>query len=205
MEWGEIVKFFAALFAIMNPIGSIPIFLSVTGGRSNAERAGIAWVATVAVTAILAVCVLIGAALLHVFDISIAGLRTAGGLIVLSIAYSLLNAQPSGMRHDEAGDDTPKSNPAIYPLAMPLMAGPGAIATVIVFAQSSHGVAGTAALIGVIAVMAVLLYLGMRLAVPVSKLLGESGMNMITRIMGIILASIAVQMIFAGAKVLLQG
>lgn len=202
MEWGEIVKFFAALFAIMNPIGSIPIFLSVTGGRSNAERAGIAWVATVAVTAILAVCVLIGAALLHVFDISIAGLRTAGGLIVLSIAYSLLNAQPSGMRHDEAGDDTPKSNPAIYPLAMPLMAGPGAIATVIVFAQSSHGVAGTAALI---AVMAVLLYLGMRLAVPVSKLLGESGMNMITRIMGIILASIAVQMIFAGAKVLLQG
>ncbi len=204
MESGEIVRFFAALFAIMNPIGNIPIFLSVTDGCSSTERARIAWVASAAVAAILALCVLIGSAMLNVFDISVAGLRAAGGLIVLSIAYSLLNAKPSGMHH-EAADAAPKDNPAIYPLAMPLLAGPGAISTVIVFAHSAPGASGAAWLIGVIGLMAALLYLGMRLAVPAARLLGDAGMNVITRIMGIILSAIAVQMIFAGAKVLIQG
>jgi len=204
VEWGEIVKFLAALFAIMNPIGNIPIFLSVTDGCTSAQRARIAWVTSAAVTAILVICVLIGAALLGAFDISIAGLRTAGGLIVLSIAFSLLNAKPSGIHHETA-DAAPQNDPAVYPLAIPLLAGPGAISTAIIFAHGAHGVEGTAGLVAAIVVMAVLLYLGMRLAVPASRLLGTAGMNVITRIMGIILAAISVQMIFAGAKVLLQG
>jgi multiple antibiotic resistance protein len=79
---GEIVKAFAALFAIMNPIGNIPIFLSVTDGKSDAERARIAGVAAAAVAAILVLCVLIGAELLRAFGISVAGLRTAGGVRV---------------------------------------------------------------------------------------------------------------------------
>lgn len=204
MDWGEIVKFFAALFAIMNPLGNIPIFLSVTDEKSDAERARIAAVAAGAVAAILVVCVLVGAALLKFFGISVAGLRTAGGLIILSIAYSLLHAKPSGMHHESSDADAPE-NPAIYPLAMPLLAGPGAIATVIVFAHGSSGAGAYAELIGVVLVMAVLLFLGMRLAVPASKLLGEAGMKFITRVMGIVLASIAVEMVFGGARVLLRG
>jgi MarC family membrane protein len=200
VDWGEIVKAFAALFAIMNPIGNIPIFLSVTDGKSDAERSRIAGVAAAAVAAILVACVLIGAELLRAFGISVAGLRTAGGLIILSIAYSLLHAKPSGMHH-APGDADPQENPAVYPLAMPLLAGPGAIATVIVFA---HGATGYVGLIGVVLVMAVLLFLGMRLAVPASRLLGDAGMNIITRVMGIILAAIAVEMVFAGARVLLR-
>ncbi len=204
MEWGEVVKFFAALFAIMNPIGNIPIFLSVTEGRSSVERGRIALTASAAVAVILVLCVLIGSALLNVFAISIGGLRAAGGLIVLSIAYSLLNAKPSGIHHD-ASDAVPQDDPAVYPLAMPLLAGPGAISTVIVFAHGARGAEGYAGLIGAIAVMAVLLFLGMRLALPASRLLGEAGMNVITRIMGIILSAIAVQMIFSGARALMQG
>lgn len=92
----------------------------------------------------------------------------------------------------------------MYPLAMPLLAGPGAIATVIVFAHGAHGMPDYAGLIGVVVVMAVLLLLGMRLAVPASRLLGTSGMNIITRVMGIILAAIAVEMVFAGAQALLR-
>lgn len=203
MEWSEIIKFFAALFAIMNPIGNIPVFLSVTDGKSDAERSRIGAVAVAAVAFILIVCVLIGAVLLKAFGISVAGLRTAGGLIILSIAYSLLHAKPSGMHH-AAADAEAQENPAIYPLAIPLLAGPGAISTVIVFAHEASGVLSYAALIGVIAVMAALLLLGMRIALPASRLLGDAGMNVITRLMGIVLAAIAVQMVFAGARVLLQ-
>jgi multiple antibiotic resistance protein len=189
VDWGEIVKAFAALFAIMNPIGNIPIFLSVTDGKSDAERSRIAIVAAGAVAAILIVCVLIGAELLRVFGIS--------------IAHSLLHAKPSGMHHGP-GDASAQENPAVYPLAMPLLAGPGAIATVIVFAHGASGATAYAGLIGVVVVMAVLLFLGMRLAVPASRLLGDAGMNIITRIMGIILAAIAVEMTFAGARVLVR-
>jgi multiple antibiotic resistance protein len=202
VDWPELVKTFAALFAIMNPIGNMPIFLSVTDGKSPAERARIALVAAIAVAAILGGCVLIGAELLAVFGISVAGLRTAGGVIILSIAYSLLHAKPSGMHHDVDADSGAKESPAVYPLALPLLAGPGAIATVIVFAHGAHGAAAYAGLLGVVVIMAVLLFLGMRLAVPASNLLGTAGMNIITRVMGIILAAIAVEMIFAGARVL---
>jgi MarC family membrane protein len=203
VEWADTIKFFAALFAIMNPIGGMPVFLSMTEGKSDAERASIALVASAAVAVILVVCVLIGAELLKAFGISVAGLRTAGGLIILSIAYSLLHAKPSGM-HQSAGDAEPQESPAIYPLAMPMIAGPGAISTVIVFAHGAQGPSGYVSLIVVIALMAVLTYLGMRMSVLTSKFLGEAGMNVITRLMGIILASIAVEMIFAGARVLMQ-
>jgi multiple antibiotic resistance protein len=203
VEWGDIAKYFAALFAIMNPIGNIPVFLSVTDGKSDAERSRIAMVAAAAVALILIVCVLIGAELLRAFGISVAGLRTAGGLIILSIAYSLLHAKPSGI-HQSPTDATAQDNPAIYPLAMPMLAGPGAISTVIVFAHGASGASAYPGLIGVIAVMAVLLYLGMRISVPASRFLGNAGMNVITRMMGIILAAIAVEMVFAGARTLLQ-
>jgi multiple antibiotic resistance protein len=202
VDWGALVKAFAALFAIMNPIGNIPIFLSVTDGRSDAERGRIAGVAAGAVAVILIACVLVGNTLLRAFGISVAGLRAAGGLIILSIAFSLLHARPSGMHHEPSDADA-KDDPAVYPLAMPLLAGPGAIATVIVFAHGASGATAYAGLIGVVLVMAVLLFLGMRLAVPASRVLGAAGMNVITRIMGIILGAIAVEMFFAGARVLL--
>ena len=203
MDWGETVKFFAALFAIMNPIGGMPVFLSITEGKSDADRARIALVASAAVAVILVVCVLIGAELLKAFGISVAGLRTAGGLIILSIAYSLLHAKASGM-HQAPADAEPQESPAVYPLAMPMIAGPGAISTVIVFAHGASAPSGYVPLIVVIALMAILTYLGMRMSVLASKVLGEAGMNVITRLMGIILASIAVEMIFDGARVLMQ-
>ena len=203
MDWSDLVKYFAALFAIMNPIGNIPIFLSVTEGSSDAQRARTALVASVGVAAILSICVLVGNDLLRVFGISVAALRAAGGLIILTIAFSLLNAKPSGIHHD-AAEASGRENPGLYPLAMPLLAGPGAISTVIVFAHDMRGVPAYAALIGVVAVMAVLLYLGMRLAVPASRVLGSAGTNIITRVMGIILAAIAVEMVFAGVRGLLN-
>ena len=106
--------------------------------------------------------------------------------------------------HHAPGDADAQESPAVYPLAMPLLAGPGAIATVIVFAHGASDATAYAGLIGVVVVMSVLLFLGMRLAVPASRLLGDAGMNIITRVMGIILAAIAVEMVFDGARVLLR-
>jgi multiple antibiotic resistance protein len=204
VEWGDTVKFFAALFAIMNPIGGIPVFLAVTEGKSEPERFRTALVASIAVAVVLIVCALIGTELIRAFGISVAGLRTAGGLIILSIAYSLLNAKASEM-HQSPEDVRAQDDPAIYPLAIPMIAGPGAISTVIVFAHGASGALANATLIGVITVMAMLVFLGMRVATLASRVLGTAGMNVITRIMGIILAAIAVEMVFAGARGLLQG
>ena len=114
MDWADLIRFFAALFAIMNPVGNIPIFLSVTAGRSAAERSRIAFIASIAVAAILIVCVLLGHQLLAAFGISIAGLRTAGGLIVLSIAFSLLQSKPSGIHHDASAQPDEQQSPAVY-------------------------------------------------------------------------------------------
>ena len=202
MDWNDTVKFFAALFAIMNPIGGMPVFLSVTAGKSNSERARIALVCSASVAIILVVSVVLGAELLKAFGISVAGLRTAGGLIILSIAFSLLHAKASGI-HQTEGDADAQESPAVYPLAMPMIAGPGAISTVIVFAHGTQGAAGYATLIVVILLMVVLIYVGMRMAVITSRYLGEAGMNIITRLMGIVLAAIAVEMVFSGARVLL--
>lgn len=202
MDWSDTVKFFAALFAIMNPIGGMPVFLSVTAGKSNAERARIALVCAASVAIILVVCVLLGAELLKAFGISVAGLRAAGGLIILSIAFSLLHAKASGI-HQTDGDADAQESPAVYPLAMPMIAGPGAISTVIVFTHGTQGAAGYATLIAVILLMTVLIYAGMRMAVVTSRYLGQAGMNIITRLMGIVLAAIAVEMVFSGARVLL--
>jgi multiple antibiotic resistance protein len=204
VEWSDTVKFFAALFAIMNPIGGMPVFLSVTDGKSNRERARIAFVCAATVAIILVVCVLLGAELLKAFGISVGGLRAAGGLIILSVAFSLLHAKPSGI-HQSEGDADAQESPAVYPLAMPMIAGPGAISTVIVYAHGTHGVAGYGTLIAVILLMAVLIYAGMRMAVATSSFLGAAGMNIITRLMGIILAAIAVEMVFSGAQALLAG
>ena len=147
------------------------------------------------------VCVLLGAELLKAFGISVAGLRAAA-VIILSIAFSLLHAKASGI-HQTEGDADAQESPAVYPLAMPMIAGPGAISTVIVFAHGTQGATGYATLIAVILLMAVLIYIGMRMAVGTSRYLGQAGMNIITRMMGIILAAIAVEMVFSGARVLL--
>ena len=196
----EFLRFGAALFAIMNPFGAIPIFLSLTADNTPAERRRIGGVAALAVLVALLLTALVGHQILGFFGISIGAFRAAGGLIILLLALSMLHGRQSAVHHSpiEQQDGEAKDDPAVFPLAIPLIAGPGSIATVILYSDQVRGVAGFVVIGIAIALLCLVLYLALRLAMPLSGLLGPTGMNVATRLMGMLLASIAVEMIAAG-------
>ena len=187
-------KVFAALFAIMSPLSTVPIFLTLTDDMAASGRRAtvIALVATVAIGSL--VCALAGEAVLGLFGIDVTHFRLAGGLIVMTIALSMLQADapaPEPEQHTAQAHD----NPGIYPLGLPLTLGPGAMATIIVFAQAAHGsaqVAGFyAGLFGYLAFFAVT----MALAPVLGARLSHTALSISKRIMGIILAAIAMEMV----------
>jgi multiple antibiotic resistance protein len=196
----EFVKFAAALFAILNPFGNTAIFLSVTADRSSAERHRIALITAAAVLVTLLAAAVVGEEILALFGISIGSFRVAGGVIILLIGLSMLHARPSGVHHsaEEEAAGQQKDNPAIFPLAIPVIAGPGAIATAILYAQHAEGIGGALTIGVVIVLMCAVLLLALRAADRLSSLLGPTGMNVLTRLMGMILAAIAVEMMAGG-------
>ncbi|MEZ4752067.1 MAG: MarC family protein [Bdellovibrionota bacterium] len=203
----DLVKFIAALFAIMNPATAIPVFLTVTEGRSAAEQRRIAVTAAIAVFVILLVAALFGKQLLTLFGISIASFEAAGGIIILLMSLSMLRAESSRVHHssEESQEGSQSDNPAFFPIAIPLLAGPGAISTAIIFSERLSSASGIV-IIGIgIAVMALVLALSLSLAGRIAGVLGKTGMNIVSRIMGMILAAIAVEMIASGLKTLLPG
>jgi multiple antibiotic resistance protein len=198
----ELVKFAAALFAILNPFGNTAIFLSVTVERSTADRRRIALATSVAVLITLVVAAVVGQQILDLFGISIGSFRIAGGVIVLLIALSMLRARQSSVHHSaqEEADGQQKDNPAIFPLAIPVIAGPGAIATVILYAEHAGSVGGALTIGAVILLLCLVLLVTLRAADRLSGLLGPTGMNVLTRLMGMILAAIAVEMMAGGLR-----
>ncbi|HEX5078750.1 MAG TPA: MarC family protein [Geminicoccaceae bacterium] len=196
----EFLRFAAALFAIMNPFGNIAIFLSITADRSPAERARIATMTSAAVLITLLVVAVLGEEILALFDISVGSFRIAGGIIILILALSMLHAQPSGVHHSAQEEDAgrTKDNPAFFPLAIPLIAGPGSMATVILYSQRAHGLVETAMIGAVIVPMCALLLVTLRAADRLSGFLGTTGLNVLTRLMGMLLAAIAVEMMVGG-------
>jgi multiple antibiotic resistance protein len=199
-ESAHFLKFVAALFAILNPFGNMAIFLSVTADRSSAERRRIAITTSVAVLIVLLVSALIGQEILHFFGISIGAFRLAGGLIILLIALSMLHAKPSGVHHSagEEADGRQKDDPSVFPLAIPVIAGPGAMATVILHVQHAEGIIGLAVAGAVIVSLCLVLLVTLLAAGLLSVVLGSTGMNVLTRLMGMVLAAISVEMMAGG-------
>ena len=202
-----VTKVFAALFAIMNPIANVPVFLSLTDGASDAERRRIAVTAAIGTTLGCVLALLAGQALLDAFGLSVADFRLAGGLIVLTIALSMLQGSPSqahaGSPQEHA--DTDRESVAIYPMTIPLLVGPGTIATLIVFAHTARtngkwlelavGVGGFLALLA-----------AALLSAPVIGRHLSATANAITRrLMGMILAAVAMEMIVASLRELFPG
>jgi len=202
METKAALQLFVALFAIMNPLTVVPIFLALTEGYTVAARRKVVVTATFAMFVTLSAVLLSGTRLLDVFGITINDFRVAGGVLIFIMALSLLRATPSRMRHvpEEAADGKSHDNPAFYPLAVPLMAGPGSMTTVILFGQETTSGTGLAIAIGVIAVVGVLIAVTLLLANWLAREVGVTGMNIVTRLMGLILSAVAVSMIFAGIR-----
>lgn len=198
----EYLKFFITIVAVVNPMGVIPIFINLTVSQTVAERNKTAWTSAIAVGTILLVVLFSGETLLHFFGISVASFSVGGGLLVILMAIAMLNAKTSNIRQteEEKQDSAERDNVAVVPLATPLLAGPGAISTVILHAQRYHShlhyLYLSLALIALTAVIALLFYL----APPISRLLGKTGINIITRLMGLIMAAMGVEFMASGLK-----
>ncbi len=197
----DTLKALIAIVVLINPLEGIPLFLARTGAMSAAARLAVARKASLTVLSLLLGAMAGGKAILYLFGIQIAAFTIAGGIIILLISLKMVLEPPKEPPSEEqtAGDFS------IVPLGTPLLAGPGPISSVIIF--SSKGIdpqhinslwASDAVLILLIAVSAFITYLSLKMALPVGRWLGATGINVLTRLAGILVAAIAIQMILGG-------
>jgi multiple antibiotic resistance protein len=200
----DYLRFVVTLTAVLDPFLAVPIFLTITADA--AHRARLALVVTITVFAVLVGSIVFGEALLKLIGASIPAFQVGGGLVLLLMALSMLNAQAGGMRQSsaEAAELESGEQFGVVPLAVPLLAGPGAISTEIIAAQPG-GAAHAAALVGCVALVCVLLWSVLRVADAVGPRMGRTGLNIVTRLLGLLLAAIAIQTMAEGLRVLFPG
>jgi multiple antibiotic resistance protein len=200
----DYVRFFVTLTAVLDPFLAVPIFLAIAADAAG--RARLAFVVTATVFAVLVGAIVFGEALLKLIGASIPAFQVGGGLVLLLMALSMLNAQAGAMRQSSAEAEELESGEqfGVVPLAVPLLAGPGAISTAIIAAQPG-GAAHAAALIGCVALVCLLLWGVLRVADAVGPRMGRTGLNIITRLLGLLLAAIAIQTMAEGLRVLFPG
>lgn len=207
MEWSEILAFGAAMFTITNPIGNAALFLGMVEGMPAAKKRQTAVGAAVATAVILVVTVWLGERLLDFFGVSIPALESAGGLIIAMIGLSMLQAEPSDIHSKESERNAAKEKDsiAVVPLAMPIIAGPGTISTVLVATHKNHGIEGNLIISGICVAVAVIVGVCFLFSAPMARMLGHTGINILTRFMGLILTAIAIGMLASGLSKLLPG
>lgn len=192
-------KLFVALLALVNPLGAVPIFISLTQQYTRAERRKTIITAATSVAVVIVVSGVLGQQIIDFFGISIGSLQVGGGLIILLTALNMLNAKSGGMRTpEEESEAETKANIGVVPLAIPFLTGPGSISTVIVYAHSMHGWLQYLGLFLAALAMAALVVLSLSLSSRIARLLGQTGINVATRLMGLILAALAVEIIANG-------
>jgi multiple antibiotic resistance protein len=184
--FGEVV---VTLVVIMDPLGNIPLFLGLTGGRSNKARRRLAWQAVAVSLFVISLFAVLGQQILEYLGIGIPALQGAGGLLLMIVALELLT--------DRAEDpsEVRDVNVALVPLGTPLLAGPGAIVATIVFVQQADGLDAYAAIAAGIVAVHLLVYLSLRFSVGITRIIREAGIVLLTRISGLLLSAIAVQLV----------
>lgn len=199
-EWAILFKVAVALFAIVNPIGSVPIFISATDGWNEEDRQKTARTVAFTVFIVLAVSAFLGDRILNFFGISIPSFQVGGGVLLMLIAISMMHGKQSGTRQtpEEARTLAEREVIAIVPLSIPLLAGPGAISNMIIAAQQNSSFIGHFALTIPILIISLIIWLILSLSVRISHKLGTIGINIVTRLMGLILAAMAVEFIAHG-------
>jgi len=198
---GHGLTVFMGFFAVMNPIANTPVFLSLTAGDDSTTRRMVAFQAMLAAFVIIAVFCLLGSVIFNLFGITLPAFRITGGVLVALIGFQMLHSGPSPVHHPSAADqaDSRKAalSVALTPLALPILAGPGTIATAMNFA-STGGVMNMAVTLAAFALLCAITYGFFVSGEGLTRYLGKSGLAVITRIMGLILAVIGVQMLVEG-------
>jgi len=190
------LQVFVTVVVIMDPLGSTPVFLSLTRGYTARERRAAALQAVALAAGVILTFALFGEGLLRVLGISLPSLQVAGGLLLVLVALELLNPRSDG----GLVDVTDRRNVALVPLGTPLLAGPGAIATTIVYMrQADGGWEGATVVLGLLCALA-LVYAALRFAGVLTRALRENGVHVLSRIVGLLLAAIAVQLVAEGIQ-----
>ena len=194
------LKVFVALIALINPLGVLPMFISLTQDFSAVQKQRAIRTAAFTVVAVVAISALLGENIIRFFGISTASLQVSGGLLILLMALNMLNAQPGGTKTtvEERDEAEHKDAIGVVPLGIPLLTGPGAMSTVIVMAHNAKKPMDYAAIIGSGVVIAILVWLTLQMAQPIARTLGRTGINIATRIMGLLVAAVAVVFIVDG-------
>ncbi|MGN1357279.1 MAG: YchE family NAAT transporter [Succinivibrionaceae bacterium] len=196
--YSEAVKFFVGLLAIINPFGVLPIFISFTQNLSSGSRRHINLVTHFAVMIILLVSLFWGEDILRWFGISISSFRIAGGTLIFIIAYNMIQGSLKLDRRNlqKEGD----SSFAVVPMALPLMAGPGAISSTIVYASEFHDSSHMITLVLAIVLFTITSFLIFSMASIIYRILHQMGVSIVTKIMGMIMMALGVEIFAAGLR-----
>jgi multiple antibiotic resistance protein len=188
------------LLAIVNPLAVVPFFIHYTSGFSGAQRQRTIWIASFTAFSVIAVSALLGLQILEFFGITLASFQVGGGMLLLTSALSMLNAQPAEAKStaEEVGDAAARASIAVVPLTIPLLTGPATMSTVVIYAEKAKTFWQLAALVGYGVVIAVATAVCFAAAQPIARFLGKTGINVMTRLMGLILAALAVEVMSDG-------
>lgn len=199
------LRAFLTLLVVVDPVGIAPVYLGLVGGRPRAEQAKVARKAVTVAGVVLFGFGLGGDWLLRQLGISLDAFRVAGGILLFRIAFGMVLAAPHERETEEEEEEArSRSDVSVFPLAIPLIAGPGALASLMILVgQARSEPRGLAVVFAMAALVLALTWLALRLAAPLGRALGRTGVNVVTRVLGVLLAALAVQYIADGARGLL--
>lgn len=194
---------FVTLLVVIDPPGVVPIFAGLTADAAASERRRMAVRGVLIGSGILVVFAFGGEALLRLLGIGLPAFRIAGGILLLLLSIDMVMVRHTGLRTttlDEESEASSGADISVFPLAIPLIAGPGALTSIVLLMGGATGPAAKAAVLGVLAAVLVLMLVCLLLTGPVMRLMGLTGVNVVSRVAGIILAALAVQFIVDGIR-----
>jgi multiple antibiotic resistance protein len=198
----DLLKPLIALLAIVNPIGVIPFFIHFTQGFDRVQRQRTIRVSALSAFVVIAVSALAGLQIIEFFGISLASFQVGGGMLLLTSSLAMLNAQPAESRRDDVNEGKDKvdagASIAIVPLTIPLLTGPATISTMVIYAEKTRHWWQLGTLVGYGVVIGAAVWASFSLAAPIARVLGKTGINVMTRLMGLILAALAVEVMSDG-------
>lgn len=188
------------LLAIVNPLAIVPFFIHYTQDFTRAQRRRTIWIASFSSFVVIATCALMGLHILEFFGISLASFQVGGGMLLLTSSLAMLNAQPAEAKsnEEEMHDAAARASIAVVPLTIPLLTGPATMSTVVIYAEKAKSFWQLTTLVGFGLVIALATAVCFSLAQPIARGLGKTGINVMTRLMGLILAALAVEVMSDG-------
>ncbi|MGM8886014.1 MarC family protein [Psychrobacter sp. 1U2] len=198
----EIIKIILAFLVLINPFSALTLFLDLTRGYSMINRRKVARIACLTVVITISFFTLVGETLLKALGISIGSFQLAGGILVFLIALNMMNGEGNPVKPDQENFDVdhvqgapPTTAAAVVPLAIPMMIGPGGISTVIIYSSQVSGILQISAILIAGVLISIFCYLALMAAGRISRLLGDTGLNIMSRIMGMLLAAVSIEII----------